>query len=382
MKVESKEPKIYSPYSGDGLTYSEIFKKSIIIKVVPRALTITAFSVLIVGLWKYWEGRRLWSTMTTSIRNLARYILVSVAPKGQIDPEKKVAFDLLEGFAFATKDYLREKCYKYYEEDSTINTICLNLERESLSKNKNEGNKANYIKMFNLKGKKDLKGRNLITPKQIIDHNLPLDIALYLNYYITSKSNADTMSVTQMYNNLNTLTDCLTSLERVLRSPIPYAYAIHLLHTTWIFCLSLPFQLVGDLEWVTVPIVFFASFILLGVEEIADEIENPFGTDHNDLAIDSFCDLIKMELDFIKKHGDTTLVKKDMDNWWKEAAEKTKNNSEQNPEKKSEQNPEKILEKNPAKKNETNQEVDEIKIDGKKSNDEKDVNQYGDDSAV
>ncbi|CAG8560893.1 9716_t:CDS:1, partial [Cetraspora pellucida] len=114
------------------------------------------------------------------------------------------------------------------------------------------------------------------------------------------------------------------------------------------------------------------------VEEFADEIENSFGTDHNDLAIDSFCGLIKMELDFIKKHGDTTLAKKDMDNWWEEAKEKAKNDSEQNPE----QYPEKILEKNPAKKNETNQEVDEIKIDGKNSNDEEGVDQYGDDSAV
>ncbi|CAG8543596.1 3986_t:CDS:2, partial [Racocetra fulgida] len=297
--------------------------------------------------------------------------------------QKKIVFDLLKGFAYATRDYLREK---YCDADPKTYTNYLDveriLERTPLAKN---DNKENKFLNFSVKKRKALKGRNLITPDQIIQYNLPLDIALYLNYYISKmfEEFKDATSTTQMYNNVNTLIECLTNLERVLRSPIPYAYAIHLIHTTWIFCLSLPFQLVNDLDWVTVPIVFLASLILLGVEEIADEIENPFGKDPNDLPIDSFCKLIEMELDFILKHGlvhedakdrgyevsehgdqGTNKVKEGiMEYWWTDAIEKTKGTE--------------ISEKDQAKIGEPKQERDEIK-----SNHEKEVNQYGGDSNV
>ncbi|CAG8820882.1 34382_t:CDS:2, partial [Racocetra persica] len=215
------------------------------------------------------------------------------------------------------------------------------LERTPLIEDEKEETK--FSRTFRLKQRKELKGRNLITPEQIIQYNLPLDIALYLNYYISKIVivTKDSASITQMYNNLNTLIDCLTNLERVLRSPIPFAYAIHLFHTTWIFCLSLPFQLVGDLDWVTVPIVFLTSLILLGVDEIADEIENPFGTDPNDLAIDK-----------VSEHGDKGAKKEMkggiMEYWWteaKHAVEKPKNQ---------------------AKINASKQEVDEIKSNHEK----------------
>ncbi|CAG8773270.1 8926_t:CDS:1, partial [Gigaspora rosea] len=113
-----------------------------------------------------------------------------------------------------------------------------------------------------------------------------------------------------MYSNVEKLVECLTGLESVIKSPIPLSYIIHLLQTTWIFCLSLPFQLVEDLEWVTVPVVFLSSLLLLGVEAIAREIEDPFGTDPNDLKIDYFCEALDTEREFVKKHID-------MDVQWK-----------------------------------------------------------------
>ncbi|KAF9988200.1 hypothetical protein BGZ75_009819 [Mortierella antarctica] len=59
---------------------------------------------------RYWEGRRLWSQMTLSIRNLTRSIWVCVAETETHDLlEKKSAINLLVAFAFATKHYLREE---------------------------------------------------------------------------------------------------------------------------------------------------------------------------------------------------------------------------------------------------------------------------------
>ncbi|KAF9920640.1 hypothetical protein BGZ67_001100, partial [Mortierella alpina] len=66
---------------------------------------------------RYWEGRRLWSQMTLSIRNLTRSIWVCVAETETRDLlEKKSAINLLVAFAFATKHYLREE-YGYNYDD-------------------------------------------------------------------------------------------------------------------------------------------------------------------------------------------------------------------------------------------------------------------------
>ena len=64
-----------------------------------------------------------------------------------------------------------------------------------------------------------------------------------------------------------------------------------------LYVLTLPFQLVSALNYVTIPVVFVASFTLLGIESIGTEIEQPFGYDYNDLRLDLFCIDIKKELD-------------------------------------------------------------------------------------
>ncbi|CAG8503283.1 15433_t:CDS:2 [Cetraspora pellucida] len=410
--------KIYSPYVDDNSSYWERCKKTILRRVILRTLAITAFSALIVALWdrigiklgiksdfvtvitfvvslllayrtnraydRYWEGRCLWATMITTIRDFARFVLVNVPPKVKMDAEKNVVFDLLKGFAFATKDYLREihnETPGYYSTHLDVKKIFdRKLEKSENKPNpdgKNIFNRELRHLIPNVHSKKELEGRNLIYLQEIIEYNLPLEFALYLNYYISQCEKVDVDNndkvdkvestvISKMYNDVSTLVDCLTSLEKVLRSPIHYAYGVHLLHTTWIFCLSLPFQLVEDLGWVTVPIVFLTSFILLGVDKIADEIENPFGKDPNDIEIDIFCAHTEKELKFIKDHG-IEEDDKNMKHWWNEAIK----NAEK-----------KHAVENPAKKNASKQETDEIKIYGKKSNDEKVVNQYGDDSSV
>lgn len=52
---------------------------------------------------------------------------------------------------------------------------------------------------------------------------------------------------------LTQLVDALTGLERILTTPIPFSYSVHLWVVTTIYCLVLPFQLVGPLQWVVIP---------------------------------------------------------------------------------------------------------------------------------
>jgi len=85
------------------------------------------------------------------------------------------------------------------------------------------------------------------------------------------------------------LVDILSGCERILKTPMPLAYAIKLKQLLLIYCLLLPFELVGGLGWWTSPILAFLSLILIGIEEIGAEIEEPFGHDPNDLPLDIIC---------------------------------------------------------------------------------------------
>ncbi|KAF8871274.1 Bestrophin, RFP-TM, chloride channel-domain-containing protein, partial [Gymnopilus junonius] len=60
-------------------------------------------------------------------------------------------------------------------------------------------------------------------------------------------------------------------------------------HTVWIYLFFLPFQLVTQFQYYTIPGVAIAAFIYLGFLAAGEEIEQPFGYDHNDLDLDLFC---------------------------------------------------------------------------------------------
>jgi putative membrane protein len=83
---------------------------------------------------------------------------------------------------------------------------------------------------------------------------------------------------------LSNLVSCLTSFERILRTPIPLAYSVHLHHMTWLYLVALPYQIMEECGWWTLPVVGIATFSFIGILEIGWEIENPFGYDANDLV--------------------------------------------------------------------------------------------------
>ncbi|ODM91656.1 hypothetical protein Ocin01_15026 [Orchesella cincta] len=101
---------------------------------------------------------------------------------------------------------------------------------------------------------------------------------------------------------LNNLVECLGGLERISRTPIPLAYSVHLAHATWLFILALPFQLIGTLNWYTIPTVTLAAFALLGILGIGLEIQNPFEDEYNDLPLNEFCIELHEEILLILGH--------------------------------------------------------------------------------
>jgi hypothetical protein len=61
--------------------------------------------------------------------------------------------------------------------------------------------------------------------------------------------------------------------------------------------MMLPFQLVDNLHWITIPGCIFAAYIIIGLAAIGREIENPFGHDVNDLPLEAYCEELEMDID-------------------------------------------------------------------------------------
>ncbi|KAI0049357.1 UPF0187-domain-containing protein [Auriscalpium vulgare] len=150
-----------------------------------------------------------------------------------------------------------------------------------------------------VKGKKGARLRAKLGNRGIT-HNLPLEISLYLSSYVAAlqaRKAIDPPTATNIIASLNMLVDALTGLERILTTPIPFSYSIHLWAVTLVYCLFLPFQLWNSLKFVTIPGTVIASFIFFGFLVAGEEIENPFGYDKNDLNLDHFTNnIIRREL--------------------------------------------------------------------------------------
>jgi putative membrane protein len=203
---------------------------------------------------RFWEGRKLWGTLVNTVRNLARQIWAAIAENKPQDRASKVeTLRLLIAFAVATKLHLRGER--------------LNSELEPFMS----------------------AGRYQIL--QTMNHP-PLEIAFWIGDYLQKQHERgclNTYQLSAMLKLLDTMVDVLGSCERILKTPIPLAYSIHLKQLLLLYCLSLPFPMVNDLNWWTAAVVGLISFAVFGIEEIGIEIENPFGYDANDLPLDTIC---------------------------------------------------------------------------------------------
>ncbi|CAK0824093.1 unnamed protein product [Prorocentrum cordatum] len=94
----------------------------------------------------------------------------------------------------------------------------------------------------------------------------------------------------------------LAAQEKVLYTQMPYAYITHVHTAIFVYCMPIPFFLVKDNGWYTVLFVMFYCDVVIGLENLAVEIENPFGTDANDLPMDAYCCQITRDIcDIVKR---------------------------------------------------------------------------------
>jgi len=146
--------------------------------------------------------------------------------------------------------------------------------------------------------------RALVSPGQFAQlqttTNPPLELALWIANYLQQQQRTGHLNpyqLTTCTTALDDLVHALGSCERILKTPMPLAYSIHLKQLLMLYCLAFPFQVVGVLGWWTPLLAGLVSFAVFGIEEIGIEIENPFGYDPNDLPLDTICYTIQQNLE-------------------------------------------------------------------------------------
>ncbi|REC45474.1 bestrophin family protein [Chryseobacterium pennipullorum] len=204
---------------------------------------------------RFWEGRKLWGALLNTARSLTRQALTL---KKQDDDRLLVPefIGFLSAFIFALKHQLRST--DPYED------LKSRLQEPHLTTVMNTKYKPAVIMRLMAEWVQRGKDENAI----------------------------DSIQQARFDENFDKLSDIVGGCERIISTPIPYSYRVLLHRTVYIYCFLLPFGLVDSLEWFTPLIVVFVAYTFVAFEAIADEIEEPFGTEANDLALNSMCVMI------------------------------------------------------------------------------------------
>jgi putative membrane protein len=95
---------------------------------------------------------------------------------------------------------------------------------------------------------------------------------------------------------LGRLSDVLGGCERIASTPIPFTYSVIIHRTIYLYCLLLPFGLVDSIGLMTPVIVGFIAYTFFALEALGAQIEEPFGLEPNDLALDAMASMIEATL--------------------------------------------------------------------------------------
>lgn len=212
---------------------------------------------------RFWEGCKIWYNLLSASRILCRNIWTIVLVKNPEDLRLKIFNIRLVGMLIlAIKLHLRDEKIDYAFE-------------KNLPENQ-------YWKLTQVT-------------------NRPIRIINWLAEYFGHLYHVQKVIPYRLFVELNRSLDQITMLfsgcERILNTPLPRPYSIHLKHLLLLYCFALPFQFVQALDWFTIPTVGIISFALLGIEDIGVEIENPFGYDINDLPLDRFSQELQAEIE-------------------------------------------------------------------------------------
>ncbi len=199
---------------------------------------------------RWWEGRKLWGTLVNNSRNLAMK-LEAILPDN--DSKHRAIFrKSIPAFAFALHNHLHK--------EQTRLELFEDEENRHIFKGINwEKHVPNQVSLLIYRQVQQLYREGIISAEQL----------LFLNAELQS------------------FTDICGACERIKNTPIPFSYSVFIKKFIFFYVMTLPFGFVFQLGFYAVPVTAFVFYVLASLELIAEEIEDPFGGDANDVPTET-----------------------------------------------------------------------------------------------
>ena len=202
---------------------------------------------------RWWEGRKMWGGLVNSSRNLA----IKFSAILTIETDRAFFRKIIPNYAFILRKHLNDSdTAKQLFDD-------VDLEIDHHKHKPNQVAKMLFQKVNDL--------------------------------YVSKKITGDQLII--LNNELKSFTDICGACERIKNTPIPYSYSAFIKKFIFIYVLTLPFAYVFILGYFVIPVVVFIFYVLASLELIAEEIEDPFGTDDNDLPTKKIAENIKKHIE-------------------------------------------------------------------------------------
>lgn len=195
---------------------------------------------------RWWEGRKLWGSLVNNSRNLAMKLntVIPMDDKWQRSFFRKI----IPAYAFALHHHLRKEQTRIelFEDEEHKHVF------QQIDPSKHVPNQTALLMYQHIQL---LYQENKISGEQL----------LYLNAELQS------------------FTDICGACERIKNTPIPFSYSVFIKKFIFFYVMTLPFGFVFQLGYFVIPVVAFICYVLASLELIAEEIEDPFGGDDNDV---------------------------------------------------------------------------------------------------
>ncbi len=193
---------------------------------------------------RWWEGRKLWGALVNNSRNLALKLNSILAPD---DAASRAYFRrVISLYASTLAAHLRSEATRLALDEKE------HPELEELDKNKH-------------------------LPNQIASMLFARVNRLYESNHIKEAQ------LIVLNNELQSFAEICGACERIKNTPIPFSYSIFIKKFIFFYVMTMPFGFVFSLGYWVIPVVVFVFYVLASLEIIAEEIEDPFDGDTNDL---------------------------------------------------------------------------------------------------
>jgi ion channel-forming bestrophin family protein len=208
---------------------------------------------------RWWEGRKLWGNINNDSRNLFLKLNALLT----YPEDKDTVRILITNYAIAIKNHLQTN--------------------------------STFDEMIAVK--------NYDPVKDAGNTNLPLKIMSYLYTELEELRRDKKLTDTQLLyikDECRSLVDSLGACERIKNTPIPFSYNMFIKKVIFLYVFTMPIGFVREFGYWAMPIVAALFYVFSSIELIAEEIEDPFGEDQNDLPLDQICKNIQNQLTSIQ----------------------------------------------------------------------------------